>query len=334
MNDGNPFSLSIIVPAYNASSTLSRCLDSVFKQAGPEIDVLVVDDCSSDNTREIASGYPVRLLEMDKGRGPGAARNRGATDARAPVLFFIDADVTLGERALARARADIAAPGVDAVIGSYDDDPGAPSTVSQFKNLAHHYFHQHSDPDATTFWGACGLIKRELFLSVGGFSEEINALEDVDLGYRLSARGACIKLDPELQVKHLKHWTLAQLLRTDFGLRALPWAHLLMKYGYLPRGLNFRRSQQAATLLAMLLVVFGAATIFRPAAAVPFVLCIALAAAVNRGLYELFFRKGGLRLLVGGFLLQQLYYLYSVCGLVVGIALSRLGKRRFSSVRS
>jgi len=84
----------------------------------------------------------------------------------------------------------------------------------------------------------------------------------------------------------------------------------------------------------MLLVVFGVATIFRPAAAVPFVLCIVLAAAVNRGLYELFFRKGGLRLLVGGFLLQQLYYLYSVCGLVVGIALSRLGKRRFSSVRS
>jgi glycosyltransferase involved in cell wall biosynthesis len=321
--------LSVIVPAYNAASTLARCLDSVCSQVGPLDEIVVVDDCSADATREIASSYPVRLIAMGENRGAGAARNRGAAAAQAQVLFFLDADVSLAEGALSRARADMAEAQTDAVIGSYDDDPAVRSTVSQFKNLAHHYFHQQSGPNTTTFWGACGLIRRELFLSNGGFDEKLRGLEDVDFGYRLAACGTRIRLDPGLQVKHLKHWTLALLLRTDFRTRALPWAHLLMQYGYLPRGLNFGNDQRAAALLAFLLVMLAPVSILRPVAAIPLVLCVAAAALSNRRLYGLFFRKGGTRLLVGGFLLQQLYYLYSVSGLVVGIALSRLGKRPY-----
>ena len=135
---------------------------------------------------------------------------------------------------------------------------------------------------------------------------------DVEFGYRLVSRGATIKLDPELQVKHLKHWTLPLLLRTDIRLRALPWTRLLIEYGYLPKGLNFGSDQRAGALLAIGLVVFGVMALFRPLAAVLFLACVALAAFVNRGLFQLFYRKGGVRLLVGGFLLQNLYYLYSV----------------------
>jgi len=319
--------VSIIIPAYNAASTLARCLDAVFQQAGPDVEVIVVDDCSSDATREVASGYPVRLIAMAQHGGSGIARNRGAAAAQGQVLFFSDADVTIAEGTLSRARADLAEPRVDAVIGSYDDDPPVRTTVSLFKNLAHHYFHQRSGPDATTFWGACGIIRRELFMSMGGFDEELPEMSDVELGYRLAARGAHIRLDPALQVKHLKHWTLGLLLRTDLSLRAFPWSSLLLKYGYLPKGLNFTIEQRAAALLAMLLAVLGAASLVRPVAALPLALCVGLAVWVNRGLYRLFFRRGGLRLLVGGFLLQQLYYLYSAVGLTVGIARSLLTGR-------
>jgi len=320
-------SVSIIIPAYNAASTLARCLDSVFRQAGPDVEVIVVDDRSSDATQEVASGYPVRLIALAQHGGSGVARNRGAAAAQGQVLLFTDADVTLGEGALSRVRADLAEPGVDAVIGSYDDDPAVRTTISQFKNLAHHYFHQRSGPEVTTFWGACGIIGRELFLSMGGFDEELPEMSDVDLGYRLAARGAHIRLDPALQVKHLKQWTLKLLLKTDLNLRAFPWAILLLKYGYLPRGLNFTADQRAAGILAMLLAVLGAASLVRPAAAIALVPCAVLAAWVNRDLYRLFYRRGGLRLLAGGFLLQQLYYLYSAVGLIAGIARTLLARR-------
>ena len=329
MNGTSSPEVSIIVPAYNAAKTISRCLDSVFQQMRPEIEIIVVDDCSCDATREIASKYAVQLIAMLNHRGAGAARNRGAHAAQGQLLFFIDADVTLGEGTLARALADIGEPGVDAVIGSYDDDPAVRTTVSMFKNLAHHYFHQRSGGKATTFWGACGLIRRELLLSLGGFSEKLPGITDVELGYRLASRGALIRLDHNLQVKHLKHWTLPLLVRTDIGLRAFPWATLLIEYGYLPERLNFGNDQRVGAFLAMVLMVLGVMTLFRPAAAVPFALCLALAGFANQGLYRLFHRKGGVRLLIGGFLLQNFYYLYSAWALAVGIAFVAL-KRLFA----
>ncbi len=159
--------LSAIIPALNAAATIARCLDAITAQASDDVEIIVVDDGSTDNTFEIASRYDVRLLKLPQNMGPSAARNRGAEMARAPILFFLDADVVLAPGGLARARAAMSRVDADAVIGSYDDDPAAESTISRFKNLAHHYFHQRSEADATTFWGACGLVRRELFFAAG-----------------------------------------------------------------------------------------------------------------------------------------------------------------------
>jgi glycosyltransferase involved in cell wall biosynthesis len=318
--------LSIIIPAYNAASTLPRCLDSVLSQISPNTEVIVVDDGSTDSTAAIAAKYPVHVIAIAVNGGSGPARNRGAAVARGSLLLFLDADVTLREGALARVNWLASQPDVVAVIGSYDDEPAVRCTVSLFKNLAHHYFHQRSAPEVSTFWSGCGAIKRTAFVLLGGFDEGIPEIGDVDLGYRLSAQGLRLRLDPNLQVKHLKHWTLGSLVRTDFNLRALPWARMLVTYGYLPKGLNFTADQRAGALVAILSVITGVAVLFTRSAAIPFVGCLVLAAALNLGLLRLFWRKGGMRLVVGGFLLQQFYYLYSVLGLGVGIALTLMKK--------
>jgi len=313
--------ISVIIPAYNSARTLGLCLESVLRQRDSSAEIIVVDDGSTDSTLEVASAYPVKVVEMGDNRGPAAARNRGVEVACGELLLFVDSDVTLADGALARARRDMQEVGVDAVIGSYDDEPAHRSTLSLFKNLAHHHFHQRPNPEVTTFWGACGIIRRDRFLAVGGFDERIDGIEDVELGYRLAAAGAKIRIDPQLQVKHHKRWTFGGLLRTEIGLRAIPWGAALRRYGYLPRGLNFTRDQRLAALLAILLALSAAVSIFYPAAGLLALAFGAAAAWINRGLYGLFWRKGGVRLLVSGFLLQQFYYLYALFGLVLGLAL-------------
>ena len=93
---------------------------------------------------------------------------------------------------------------------------------------------------------------------------------------------------------------------------------------FLAKSRDTGKGSSAGALLAVALIVLGVMALFRPAAAVPFAVCLALAAFVNRGLYRLFYRKGGVSLLIGGFLLQNLYYLYLASALVIGIALGTL----------
>src|ERR1700676_2543327 len=127
--------LSAIVPALNAAATIAQCLDALIAQASDEVEIIIVDDGSTDDTFEIASRYDVRLLKLPRNMGPSAARNLAAEMARGPVLFFLDADVSRAPGALARAKAAMALGDADAIIGSYDDDPAAKSTISRFKNL-------------------------------------------------------------------------------------------------------------------------------------------------------------------------------------------------------
>ncbi len=77
--------------------------------------------------------------------------------------------------------------------------------MSQFRNLLHHHVHRSAAGKATTFWAGLGAIRREAFESCGGFDAELHphAMEDVELGMRLSDAGARIVLDPALRGKHL-----------------------------------------------------------------------------------------------------------------------------------
>jgi len=315
--------LAVIIPARNSAATLPRCLSALLAQISDDDEVIVVDDFSTDNTGEVAARFNVKVTRLSRHLGISAARNRGVELTNAPLLFFYDSDVVLGPGALARARATMMRPEVGALIGSYDDDPDAPTTVSRFKNLAHHHFHQRSGSEVTSFWGGCGLVRRDLFVAAGGFDNEQRTIEDVELGYRLTARGVRIVLDRDLQVKHLKKWTLRSLVKTDVVLRAIPWALFWLEGRGLPRGLNFAADQRAAALVAAALALVIPVAIFRPAAWLWLVVAMLLATALwlNRDLYRLFLRRGGRWFAVKGFLLQQFYYLYSLFSLAAGVAI-------------
>jgi hypothetical protein len=136
--------------------------------------------------------------------------------------------------------------------------------LSQYRNLLHHYIHQTSCEDATTFWSGCGAILRSAFLASGGFDPAYDrpSVEDIDLGVRLRRAGQRIVLNKELQVKHLKRWSLWSIVRCDFWQRGVPWTLLIHREGSAPNDLNLKRSHRVAGGLALALLLslaFGAA---------------------------------------------------------------------------
>jgi glycosyltransferase involved in cell wall biosynthesis len=323
MAELNGPSLSVVIPAHNGVRTLERCLAAVCAQIGPNDEAIVVDDGSTDGTDAVARRFPVTVVRLDRRGGVAAARNQGADRATRPVLCFVDADVVLHHDAVDRGRAHFADASVDGVIGSYDDHPEARTLVSQFKNLAHHYFHQRAAGPVGSFWGACGFVKREVFNASGGFDQSRfsrPSIEDVELGWRITDRGGRIVLDPGVQATHLKQWTLRSLIHTDVLYRAVPWVRWSLERRRLGGELNASPLQQLALAVAVLLVISGVASVPFGAARIWFALFAIAAFAINQPLFRLFWRKGGVRLLMAGFALQQVYYLCALVGLVLGVA--------------
>jgi len=253
--------LSVIVPVRNSPAELRQCLQSLGASTFTDYEVIVVDDASTDETAKVANELGVRLLRMEQRGGPAAARNRGAEIARGEYVFFLDADVCVYPETLQQVADSFAQdPGLDAVFGSYDARPTAWNVLSQYRNLFHHFVHQHGNAEATTFWSGCGAMRRSVFLKMGGFSARYGrpAIEDIELGRRLHQAGHRILLNKGLQVTHLKRWTLWSMVKTDVLDRGMPWTELMLREGSMPNDLNLRISQRISVVLAYgLLVIFG-----------------------------------------------------------------------------
>lgn len=87
--------VSVVIPAFNRGKTISYCLNSVLAQTYENIEVVVVDDCSTDNTVEVVNGYSdprVRCIVLEKNSGAQAARNRGIKEATGDWIAFQDSD--------------------------------------------------------------------------------------------------------------------------------------------------------------------------------------------------------------------------------------------------
>ena len=253
--------ISVIVPVHNSPDMLFLCIERLFTSTFSRFEVIVVDDASTDDTAKIAGSLGVRLLRLDQNAGPAVARNRGAAIARGEYIMFLDADVCVTPETLGLVAETFARdPQLAALFGSYDTRPMEENVLSQFKNLFHHFVHQNSREQATTFWSGCGAMRRSLFLEMGGFSNCYGrpAIEDIELGRRLHQAGHRIMLNKAIQVTHLKRWTLWSMIKTDVMDRGIPWTKLMLREGSIPNDLNTKYSQQVSVILAYgLLMILG-----------------------------------------------------------------------------
>jgi cellulose synthase/poly-beta-1,6-N-acetylglucosamine synthase-like glycosyltransferase len=237
------------------------------------------------------------------------------------VLFFVDADVMVPpdaiERVLGYFHRELE---IDALFGSYDDQPAEPNFLSQYRNLLHHYVHQRGREEASTFWGACGAIRRDVFLSAGGFDERYvrPSVEDIELGYRLKKSGAKIRLCKSLQVKHLKRWNVVSMLRADVFQRALPWTELIFRERKLINDLNTSTSARLSVVAAFLSAVFLFLSYWQPLALFVAVAAVAMLLVLNRSLYRFFLNKRGVQFVVQAIFWHWLYFLYSGAAFAIG----------------
>ena len=255
------------------------------------------------------------VLSLPDGpRGPAFARNRGVETASGDIIVFLDADVAVHSDTLSLVEKYVTEHGdVAALFGSYDNAPRYRSVVSAYKNLLHHFVHQHSKREASTFWAGCGAIRREVFLALGGFDESYArpSIEDIELGVRLRQAGYRVWLCRDVQVKHLKHWHLDSLLRSDIFERAIPWTRLIFSNAQLPSDLNLDRTNRLSALIAWALLVFPALGLVFPWASLGAFLALGVLGALNSDLYRFFAQRGGIRFAIGAFSLHALYLLYS-----------------------
>lgn len=311
-----PSTISVIMPVYNGRAFIARSLPPLLDmlRQGELVEVIVVDDTSTDDTAAVAASMGARVMPSGGRLGPGGARNQAAPQARGDILWFVDADVVVHNDAARELQRAFAEPGVSAAFGSYDDQPPAKNFLSQYKNLVHHFYHHRGRSEASTFWAGCGGVRKEAFLAIGGFDVvryTRPSIEDIELGYRLRAAGGRILLWPALQGTHLKEWRLFNLIHTEVFCRAIPWSRLMLSQTGLVNDLNVGTAERLRAVAAGVFFA-GSAASLHPAVPVWVVLALLGAVALaNGGLLRLFYCRKGLLFAVGGLLFHQVYYLYS-----------------------
>jgi hypothetical protein len=317
----SPSDVSIVVPVGGAAPAWTRAAASLARLDPPPGEVVVVVD-GGDPRAVRAAPVGATVIALDARGGPARARNRGAHAATRDLLLFLDADVEVPSDLVARVAAAFTGDErAAAVFGSYDDAPADPGLVSQYRNLLHHFVHQRASERASTFWAGCGAVRRHAWLEAGGFDERYAtpSIEDIELGTRLVAAGHAIRLVKTIQVRHLKRWTLGQVLSTDLLARAVPWTELMLGNGRLVNDLNVTVQSRVSVALALASAVALPLAAVWPVLLLVALLCVAGWLALNAPLFRFFFERHGLRFAVATVPLYWLYLLICGAGFAIGL---------------
>jgi glycosyltransferase involved in cell wall biosynthesis len=317
----SPLTVAVIVPVHNGGKKFRASLDSIRHAVPPPDELIVVGDGDTDGSSQYAEEAGVTVYRFPQPGGPGRARNLGASKAKSDILFFVDADVTVPENVICRVKEIFAQYSeVVAIIGSYDDQPKEPNFLSQYRNLLHHYVHQNGREEASTFWGACGAVYRDVFLAVGGFDETYvkPSIEDIELGYRLKKAGYTIRLCKSLQVKHWKRWTVGSMLQADFFQRALPWTQLIHRNRGFVNDLNIGVSGRASVMLTFGLLGIVLLSAWQPLLLVGGGVMSLMLFILNVRLYWFFLEKRGLRFTMQAIPWHWFYFVYSGVAFAIG----------------
>lgn len=235
---------SVVIPTHNRARLVPRAIDSVLRQTFEDFEVVVVDDCSTDATRDVVAAMPeprIRLVTLPENRGAAGARNAGIAAARGSLISLLDSDDEYLPEFLERTRAALA--GTEDRVGfswagtqktSRSESAGLRreqtwrriwSPTFPSRRDAWRYALSHDAP-----WGTNNgvTVKSFVFAKTGTFDESLRACEDMDIFVRL-VRDFDFVVIPEHLVE--VHDDAPVRVDAHFGNAAAAWERMYRKYG-------------------------------------------------------------------------------------------------------
>lgn len=211
-NPANPSRplVSLIIPLYNGARSIGLVLEAVGGSTYENLEVVVVDDGSTDDGAEIArqsgTGLALKMITFEKNLGVSRARNTGASEAKGDVLLFIDADCIVQADTVEKCVEELQKGDSACVGGVYTTMPWDDVFFSGFQSLYINYVeskNEHPDYIATH----CMAIRKETFEEFGGFIEDSfighqASVEDVEFCHRLLRAGYKLTRRADIQVQH------------------------------------------------------------------------------------------------------------------------------------
>lgn len=204
--------IAFVVPVRNDADRLRVCLDSLRRAAAATPhDVLVLDHASDDASPAVAREAGARVMTR-RGGNVASLRNVGARATTASLIAFIDADNEVGSGWLDAALASFG-PATVGMAGAHYDAPPQGTWVQRTYDA----LRRHPDRESPADWLGAGnmVVRREAFDAVGGFDEQLETCEDVDLCARVAAKGWQVRLVPGMKSVH--HGDPARLAQVFWG---------------------------------------------------------------------------------------------------------------------
>lgn len=206
--------VSVIIPTYNRAGTIRMAVDSALAQTYPDLEVIVVDDGSKDDSLGVLATYGDRIRVISQANGgPSAARNRGVQDATGEIIAFLDSDDKWMPDKIARQVALMQRGGPAMcccvcnaqVIANDGKEIGTTFGMAGIRPIFGEG--EWTNPQkvlATRFllFNQVVAIRRDAFEKIGGFNLNLRLLEDYELSLRLSSAGSWGVISEPLVVKY------------------------------------------------------------------------------------------------------------------------------------
>lgn len=208
--------ISIVIPTYNNSATIRECLEAI-RDSEAAAEVIIVDDCSSDNTLEICREFTSKIIENEKNHGQSYSRNLGARQALAAIVVFLDSDIIIRKDTIKKIMdAFNKDPTIDVLQGRFSEDSYYRDLFSQYKNL-NLAFREivRDDGDSAFINTSLTAVKKEV-LQKYSFDEQVIRAEDSLLGWQLYKDGYRIVLDKSITGVHKKKFNIFSFTKYQF----------------------------------------------------------------------------------------------------------------------
>ncbi len=206
--------VSLYIPCFNADKYISFCLKAVLNQSYPVEEIIVIDDGSTDNTSDIISQFPVKIIKYIKNKGLPYVRNLAIKNAKNDFLACVDADCVPEKDWLQKLIKNFS-PEVAGVGGKLvESDTNEIIDSWRSIRMKQHWGDKKSDSVPFLF-GSNNVFRKKILDDVGGYKDKwLNNYEDVDISRRVNTAGYKTIYEPEALVYHIKHDDYKSILDT------------------------------------------------------------------------------------------------------------------------